>query len=160
MPTTIADVMTSRVLVVPPNLGLKDAARFLLQHSVSSAPVVDDDGRVVGMLSKTDLVRHGVLGHGEVYLRPKEIDVGSREVTLVYAVPHKAGPPDDIPVSEVMMPLSFSVKPDDPAMTGVRMMVDGRLHRLMVTEGDRLVGLISALDMVETLSEGAEGLSR
>lgn len=156
MARTIADVMTNRVLVVPPTLGLKDAARFLLQHSVSSAPVVDGEGRVVGMLSKTDLVRHGVLGHGEVYQRPEKLEVGSREVTLVYAVPHKAGDPDDVPVSEVMMPLSFSVKPDDPATTGVRMMVDGRLHRLMVTEGDHLVGLVSALDMVEALSTDAE----
>lgn len=149
MAKNIADVMTKRVLVVPPTLGLKDAARFLLQHSISSAPVVDEDGRVLGMLSKTDLVRHGVLGHGEVYQRPKDVTVGSREVTLVYAVPHKPGPlEDDVPVSQAMMPLSFSVKPDQSASAGARMMVDGRLHRLMVTEGDQLVGLVSSLDLL------------
>ena len=55
---TVDEVMVRDVIAVRPDTSLQTAAELMLEHSISGMPVVDEDGQLVGMLSKTDLVRH------------------------------------------------------------------------------------------------------
>ena len=52
----IKDVMTSEVLTVRPGTSLKDVARLLVEQRISGLPVVDTDGRVVGVISEADIL--------------------------------------------------------------------------------------------------------
>ena len=56
METTVKDVMTTSVVAVPPTAEYKDIVRILRQRRVSAVPVLDDDGRVVGVVSEADLL--------------------------------------------------------------------------------------------------------
>jgi CBS domain-containing protein len=51
------DVMTTEVATVTPNTPVEEVARLLLERHISGAPVVDDDGRLVGIVSEGDLIR-------------------------------------------------------------------------------------------------------
>jgi CBS domain-containing protein len=57
MPSRIRDVMTLEVLNVAPSLPFKRIAELLSRHSVSALPVVDQDGRILGIVSQADLLR-------------------------------------------------------------------------------------------------------
>src|SRR5690606_1931310 len=52
-----ADVMSTRVITVPQDMPVRQVARILLDHRISAVPVVGLDGRVVGMISESDLIR-------------------------------------------------------------------------------------------------------
>jgi CBS domain-containing protein len=52
-----ADLMTTDLITVKPDVSLLDASRIMLDHSISSLPVVDDSGKLVGIITKSDLVR-------------------------------------------------------------------------------------------------------
>ncbi len=52
-----ADIMTTEVVSAGPETDVSEVARLLLAHRISAAPVVDDDGRVIGMVSEADLMR-------------------------------------------------------------------------------------------------------
>lgn len=52
----VVDAMTTEVLTVTESTGLKDAARLLINHGISGLPVLDEDGRVVGMITEADFV--------------------------------------------------------------------------------------------------------
>src|SRR6476469_6748076 len=56
------DVMTREVLTIAPGTSLADAARRLLEHRISSLPVVDAEGRLVGILSEADLLHRSEMG--------------------------------------------------------------------------------------------------
>src|SRR5450756_2367078 len=67
--TTVRDVMTTPVITVRPDTPLKEVARVLVHHLISGVPVVDDVGRVVGLISETDfLVKEG--GPEAIHHRP------------------------------------------------------------------------------------------
>lgn len=61
----VGDVMTDRVLVVAPSSSVEDAATMMHDHNVSRLPVVDDQGRLVGIVARGDIVRAIVVGVGE-----------------------------------------------------------------------------------------------
>ncbi|TIU56171.1 MAG: CBS domain-containing protein, partial [Mesorhizobium sp.] len=56
------DVMTAKVVTVSPDHSVRHAARIMLDHRISGMPVVDDGGRVVGIVSEGDFLRRSELG--------------------------------------------------------------------------------------------------
>src|SRR5688572_16476139 len=56
--STVEEVMARDIIAVRPDTSLQTATELMLEHAISGMPVVDEEGRLAGMLSKTDLVRH------------------------------------------------------------------------------------------------------
>ncbi len=52
----VRDLMTGEVVTVRPTTPIKDVARLLIEHRISGMPVVDDGGRIVGVVSEGDLI--------------------------------------------------------------------------------------------------------
>lgn len=84
--TTAADIMTKRLVTVTPSMNVMEAVELLLRNKISGAPVVDDKGALVGIVSELDCVNH--MAHRAVeQLPPREIeDLMTREVRTV--TPH------------------------------------------------------------------------
>jgi CBS domain-containing protein len=147
MSKPVGETMRTKLMVVGPSTGIDDAARFMLQHSVSALPVVDERGKVLGLLSKTDIVRYQLGAHPEVGERTVTLSHAGREVQLVFAA--SSDDTGDQPrVGDVMMPIGFGVEPTAGIDEAAQLMIDGRIHRLLVTEDNHLVGLVSALDLL------------
>jgi len=137
MGTTVRDVMTSRVIAVKRNADFKQIAWVLRQYRVSACPVIDDAGRVVGVVSEADLLYKTAdceLPAGLIRLRWK---LGEEsKITAVTA-------------AQLMTSPAVTIHPDTPIAVAARVMRDRRLKRLPVVDEDgSLIGILTRVDLL------------
>lgn len=148
------DVMTHAVLTVQPDWPLEQLADFLVRNGIHGAPVVSNSGDLLGVVSTTDLARtatltdedlSGSVAH-EFYSRyldePYSGDDPAPQVSPEHA---------QTLVQEIMTPVVLDVDADEPVHLVAHRMVEGRVHRLMVTREGRIVGVITALDLLKVM---------
>jgi len=148
---TAADLMTPNPLSIRQHATVKEAAAFLTDRRISAAPVIDEAGRAVGVLSRADIVRHH---RQETHFVPTFSDYYER--TDLATRTDEAVPPgfqvenvDPSQVREIMTPVVLAVSLNDSARKVITQMVDNKVHRLFVVDpSDVLVGVISALDVL------------
>jgi CBS domain-containing protein len=145
--------MTMTVHTVDEDWSLEQLARFFVDKSITGAPVVSRNGKLVGVVSTTDLARAAT---ERAAPPPEEHDYFARsfaaavspdelaEVTLV----RESGRT----VRDLMTPAIFDVSPDTKVAEIAQMMVKGRIHRVFVTEDKKIVGVVSALDLLRLLA--------
>jgi CBS domain-containing protein len=141
------DVMNRSVRTVRDDRSASELAAFLIEHDISGAPVVDAAGRLVGVVTEHDLTEQrsesGESG-------PLE---GWRGRMNREDLAHLHGEGEGLLVRDVMTPTVYTVPEDLTVAEIARTMVAGRVHRLFVTRAGRLVGMISALDLLKLLCE-------
>ena len=158
MSHTVGDVMTRRVFTVDPKMTLTDLDRVLLEHGVSGAPVVEG-GRLVGVVSQADVVR--VLHEEQVHAQRVSAFYGSpfpiSMRTLQFLGPDSrkiAERMTKLRVAEVMTPAPITTAATATIEDAAKLMFDEGIHRLPVVENEELVGILSALDLVELVAKG------
>ncbi len=142
----VQDVMSRQVITVKPDMDIHTLARTLTAAHISGAPVVDDEGQLVGVVSLYDLVAHeGQVGdtetaaywHGEPRLPGgySMIDLSQSETTVahimteaVYSIDEKAG---------LVELCDFFLK--------------GEIHRMLVTRDGHLTGIVTPTDLIRCL---------
>jgi CBS-domain-containing membrane protein len=143
---TAADLMSRDVVVIPRHLSLRTAAQVLSQARVGGAPVIDERGRCVGVLSATDFLHRA---------REEPDPLCPGRAACVCAdwqmVDLDLLPPDA--VAGYMTPDPVTA----PATTSVRdlarMMLDAHIHRvIIVDEHDRPVGIVSSTDVLAAVA--------
>jgi CBS domain-containing protein len=147
--------MNPGVLTVPEDMSVRELASFLLGNQISGAPVVGTDGDLVGVVSMTDIVAAGSgdLGlttdrrHPSFYLRDLEETYSDEDVRSF----HVEEP--DRSVREIMTNTVYSVEVDATVAEVARVMLDGHLHRVLVTQDREVVGIISTSDVLGLLVE-------
>ncbi len=146
------DIMNTDVLSVRDDMTVQELADFLTEREILGAPVVDAEGEVVGVVSCTDiaqsttteatmLVKKSTPGF---YEHGWENKLGQDEMVRLQ-VEEK----ESLPVREIMTPTIYTVPENTPISDIAKAMVAGRIHRLLVTRGSRLVGIITTLDMLK-----------
>lgn len=151
---TARDVMTRGVQTASAEWTLDELRTFLVSRSISGAPVCDKSGKLIGVVSSTDLMRtaseesvssdedHAFYAHGlDRRLSPEDLRGLHLEVT------------SSTTVREIMTPLVFEVPPDASIHAVADMMARGRIHRVFVSLGGKLLGVVSALDLVRVLRD-------
>jgi len=174
----VRDVMSASVVTVSPGTTVRQFARLLADEEISGAPVVDENGALLGVVSATDVVRLAA-EDAEVHiasssLRPEREDFpdpdGDEEPD---PDPFGFFLPEDSPfagerlldrfaeseldatlVSEIMTPVAFSVAPDATLRELAEFLVRGRIHRAVVVENERLQGIVSSADVLRAVAEG------
>ena len=137
MGMTVGDVMTARVIAVKRNADFKQIAWVLRQYRISACPVINDAGRVVGVVSEADLLCKTAdceLPLGLIRLRWK---LGEEsKITAVTA-------------GQLMTSPAVTIHPDVPVAVAARVMRDRRLKRLPVVDADgSLIGIVSRVDLL------------
>jgi CBS-domain-containing membrane protein len=140
---TAAELMSPNPVSISETATLREAQALLTEMGFSGAPVIDEAGRPVGVVSRTDLLVHQ---REAVHYRP--------------TVPERESIPEGFQVEEVdgtlvrdvMTPVVFSVKLDTPAAVVVNQLLELKVHRLFVVdEAGVLTGVISAVDVLRHL---------
>jgi CBS domain-containing protein len=149
---TAADLMMPNPISIEASASLREAVAVLIDRGISGAPVIDEAGRPIGVLSRSDILVHDRAkkpGNAEFYDRADLIlPAGERQSGTS---PLEASV-DRATVRDVMTPAIFAVAPDTPAAEVVREMTALKVHRLFVVDaGGVLVGVISALDILRHL---------
>src|SRR2546423_7901661 len=132
----VGDVMTRSVVTTTPRTLVKDAAIVLAGHGVTLLPVVNEDGRLVGVLTEADVVR------GRIPPDPRR---GAWRGS-------QAGSPPPAMVGEVMSSPPLTTDPHTDAAELATMMIDRALRSVPVIDEGRLVGIITRRDLVRTIA--------
>jgi len=156
MTITARDVMQTEVLALNESDSLLEAHQFFVRNDITGAPVVDDHGELVGVVSIRDLIR----------VEDEDPDVTPDVANYFAAGPGYASLGVDldnlkeglseIPVSEVMTREPICVTPDRPVSEVAALIRKNQIHRVLVTtrgEGGRLevAGIITLFDLVALL---------
>ncbi len=162
-----ADVMTRDVVTLSPDMTLEAAAERLVQRAISGAPVVDERGRLVGILSESDILRRlkeiaeESLGKRYLASRIHSLDLlaflGERRREAVEAVYHELRISR---VGDVMTKHVESVKPTDSLESVAAAMIEHDVNRLPVVDAGRVVGIITRADLARVLATGSKDVPR
>jgi len=141
--STVSQIMTAEPLCISPDTPARDLARMLEANDISGMPVVDVCNRVIGVVSKTDLLRRVVEG-------PKGSGRGSFFESLAEGLTDEDLHPDNLgTVEEFMTPAALTAGLDDSVSDVARRMVEDGVHRIVIVDDDRVVlGLVTSLDIM------------
>ncbi len=153
MGLTARDIMQSSVVTVSPDDRLSNVQRLFFEEEIHGAPVVDDAGHVVGLISTIDLLRTAA---EQAESDIGDLDIGDLELPLA-----GFGDSDELrerlhgtPVSEAMTESVVAVAPDATIPEIARTVRTHGIHRVLVVENDFLCGLVSTFDLVGLLEKG------
>jgi CBS domain-containing protein len=137
MSSTVKDVMSTHVMAVRPGAGYKEMAAMLHRQRVSAFPVVDEDNRVIGVVSESDLLVKAALQ-------------GTVPGTLHgLAQRHVRAQVTALTAADLMSSPAITIGPDEPVSHAARLMYNKRVKRLPVIGDDgSLVGIVSRSDVL------------
>ena len=131
-PTSVADLMTIEPIVIQAHATLAAAEEMMREFHVSGLPVVDMDGRLVGVISQTDFLHLA--------------DPETRALIRLA--------PKDIRIADVMSHPAVTVQLTTTLREAAQRMIRERVHRLVAVDSlNRLIGVLSALDYVALFAE-------
>jgi CBS domain-containing protein len=126
---TAAELMTPNPVSINRMSSVREVAAFLTTRGISAAPVIDDAGRPIGVVSRSDILIH-----------------------------HQAPAMERTPVQSVMTPAVFCVRPDTPAAEVIETMVGLGVRRVFIVDDSNvLIGVVSALDVLRKLRRRERG---
>jgi predicted transcriptional regulator len=150
----VKEIMNPEVMTVRDNMSIQDLANFLTEMEISGAPVVDEEGRLMGVVSMTDIVHRtteGVEVPGEEsslsFYHGWEKKLSEEEIRQLHTQD------EGNLVSDIMTPTVYSVTEDTNIPEIAETMINSRIHRVLVMREDQVVGIITSLDMLKLLCE-------
>ena len=133
MNATVKDVMTTAVVAVRRGATFKEMAAALRRYRVSALPVIDDEEKVIGVVSGADMLA-------------KEVPLGVIDGLMHHQEVRKAG---GVTAGDLMTHPAVTVRPEDSVEHAARLMFNLRIKRLPVVDaGGGLVGVISRTDLL------------
>jgi CBS domain-containing protein len=148
MTGTAKDIMNPQVITVTETMDLREVAKILVEERITGAPVVDERGTLVGVISQSDLVEYDLSVEHELtveapfYRRPFDDALQ----------PGRGFRIDDLPadlVKDVMTPYLITVAEDTPIRDVAARMASCGVHRLIVVDTDQQIrGIVSSLDVL------------
>jgi CBS domain-containing protein len=130
------DVMSRPVVTVGPDTKLKDVAATLIEHGINAVPVVDDRGRLVGIVSEADVLTFEAAAG----------TLPQRESAVGRSLPRTA--------RHVMSQSVYTVAEDTDAAAAARMMLRHNLKSVPVVADDRVVGIVARRDLLRLVARG------
>jgi CBS domain-containing protein len=147
---TAKDVMTKDPVTVSPDMEITQAAKLLLDRRINGVPVVDEQGKLVGILCQSDLV-----------VQQKKMPIpsvftfldGIISLTSMKHLEKEAQKITATTVAHAMTPAPVVISPETTIETVAALMVDKKFHTLPVVDDGKLVGIVGKEDVLKTLMQ-------
>jgi CBS domain-containing protein len=145
-----ADVMMSNVITVSADAGVRDVAKILVANRISAVPVVDNQGKLVGIISEGDLIRRPEIGSEKP--RSWWLDALSTNGALAdeFVRSHSRK------VSDVMTRDVVTAKPDESLSQIAALLEKNRIKRVPIVSEEKIVGIVSRANLVQALASLVE----
>jgi CBS domain-containing protein len=153
MKSTVKDIMTTKVAAVRGNASFKEMAARLREARVSAFPVIDDDGKVVGVVSEADMLPRETLDAGWA--------AGIPEMTSQILHRKDQKKAESVTAADLMTQPAVTAAPEDTVEYAARLMYVRRVKRLPVVDAQgRLVGIISRADVLSVFDRPDEEIRK
>jgi len=147
------DIMTRAVITVSPDMEIVNAAKILLENRINGAPVLDETGKLVGILCQSDLIA-----------QQKKLPIpsfftfldGLIPLTSMKQLEKQVQKIAAVTVAQAMTPNPVTVKPDTDIEAVAALMVDQSFHTIPVVEEGVLLGIVGKEDILKTLMPRSE----
>ena len=136
----VAQIMTTDVVSARPDTPLKDIARTLAERSISAVPVLDEQGRAIGIVSERDLLPHG---HEEP--APRGLLARLRGKSNEHRPAARIA-------ADVMSSPAIAIEPFWSIPGAAAMMRDRDVKRLLVIRHERVIGIVSRGDVIRAIA--------
>jgi CBS domain-containing protein len=144
--------MTADVVCGLDTLTVQDLVHLLRKHQITGVPVLDSEGALVGVVSTTDIILHDEdFGEGPVLSSDYHRQLEVRDNTFwdefaLHDVEH-------LLVKDIMSTEVWSAGLETPVEELVQIMYDHRIHRILITDNHRIVGIISTMDIFKAVMD-------
>jgi CBS domain-containing protein len=143
------ELMTFGVISIHPDAAIEEAARLMLHHRISGVPVIDDNGKLVGMVTEGDLL-------------PRQDGAAERPRWLEFMLDAGGAPDSRLPklasVRDVMTHPPITVRASTPVQEIVALMERHGIKRVPVVSDGKVIGIVSRADMLRGLAKWAEDM--
>ena len=139
------DIMRRKVVTVERWLTLPELAKLFEEKGITGAPVVDEKGVILGVVSQTDLVRVRREAAAGVALYHKELE----EPLTALGIHFEEVDPGR--VESIMTPGAISFDENAPVEALAEAMLERHIHRVLITRGDYLAGIVTTMDLLKAL---------
>lgn len=150
---TAGDIMNREVFTFPDDAPVRDLATFLMDKQISGVAVVDRAGKLVGVVSVTDIANE-TADLGEASGGPPAFFMPGEE---------RRFNPEDLQglhleneghlVRDIMTPIVYTIPDDTPVPAVAKTMIAGHIHRLLVTRSGQVVGIVTSLGLLQLLAD-------
>ena len=144
------DIMTTEVLTVSPETSIADLSKTLENRQIGGVPVVDQDGRLVGVITQSDLVERA----RDLELPPA---INILDFHFYLQIPshsiHKVEKMLGTTVGDCMSPDPVTVAPDTPVAQIAALMAKQQVHTIPVVKAGKIVGVIGKMDLVRAMAQ-------
>lgn len=145
----IKDIMTRDVITVTRETTIKEVARLLVSHKVSGLPVVDENGKVIGVVSEGDLIYQDMKLHTPAFL---EILGGIIYLENPQRLGHDLMKMTASKVGAIMTSKVFTINEDASVSDAATLMIEKKVNRLPVVDKEgKLVGIVTRQDLIKTM---------
>jgi CBS domain-containing protein len=143
------DIMTTDVVTVGPDAGVTDVAKILVKYRISGVPVVED-GKLVGIVSESDLLRRAEIGTEPRHSRWLEWLMSNEGLAAEYIQYHARA------VHEVMTRNVVTASPETPIRQIAGLLESHGIKRLPIVQDGKIVGIVSRANLVQVLASVAD----
>lgn len=148
----VREVMTPLAVTIRPDASVLDAASLMARHHISGLPVVDDNERLVGMISDSDFLHRAELGTEIKRSGWGNFVAGPEKQAVEYVQSHGRK------VSELMTEYPVTVADTEELDVAIKLMEQKQLRRLPVMVDGKIVGILSRANLVQTLATIVRGV--
>jgi CBS domain-containing protein len=141
-----ADVMVTNVITVGPDACVQDVARILLDSRISGVPVVESNGKLLGIVSEGDLMRRAEAGTGRRRPWWLAILTGREALASEFVKEHSRR------VTDVMTRNVVTATPDAPLSTIATLLERNAIKRVPIVHEGKVVGIVSRANLLQALA--------
>jgi CBS domain-containing protein len=146
----VTDIMSTNVATVAPGTSIKEVATLMVQRRISGAPVVDEGGHVVGMISEGDLIRRPEMATDKPLSRWASLMTGQEQKARDFVKTH------GLHAREVMTAAVVTINADATLNEAAGRMEKNKIKRLPVVENGKLIGILTRADLLRALAASPE----
>lgn len=142
----VKDIMSTELVTVKEDTTIRDLIKTFADKDILGVPVLNKDGYVAGVVSSIDILKNE--SSHSFYHDPfmRNFEMNLLEDARFF----------DQPVSSIISDDIYSISPDETISRMARLMYDKKIHRLLVTEYNKLVGVVTTFDLLKLLASNDE----
>jgi CBS domain-containing protein len=142
----VKDIMSEELITISKDATIKELVDLFSEHGIMGVPVIDDEEFIIGVVSSSDVMKNE--SSHNFYQAPS--------IETLESMDYKTSNFLESKVSTIMTKDLYSISPEDTIAKMAKVMYDKKIHRLLVVDYNKLVGIVSTFDLLKLLATSDE----